>query len=533
MGNIISYLKWRGDLRFQDQPFCEADNLALALLSYADLNGSVPAVGTDDAITVESAYAQYCQREHPDDFTTRSAEPLLREMAASRRFRDARLSRFQCILDTDLSTQFAALQIELEDGTFYLSYRGTDDSIVGWREDFSIGFEITPAQAMAADYLRTTLQPGKRYRVGGHSKGGNLAFYATLQCPPGWRGQIEAVYCNDSPGLCRELFSEEDLRWVEKKTVRILPGFSIIGTLFLYDAPAIIVESGAEGVLQHDAYTWRIEGDCFCRRDEREKESELYVNTFDQWINSANMEQRKTFTRDFFDALESGGAKTMPEVAHGGVDGFGIILLSIINSENRTKLVVLKFLKAFFQNLSSINFKEALLNKAAYKGIALFLLGLFCIMAPDFTLRAVGTCAGASLFLWSLRKLYCLTVTGKEDLPKRKQRFALYVFLMCLAEFYITNQRAVLVSTYLLIAALLLVFAYRKFCAAMEEKRLSFSRFGKVFASVIAMMLGVVAAVVTDGSEGIYVLSLGSFILLYGIAGIANALYQNGKKNNS
>lgn len=475
MGNIISYLKWQGDLRFQDQPFCEADNLALALLSYADLDGSVPSIEIDEAVTIENAYVQYCQREHPDDFNTRSAEALLREMATSQRFRNARLSRFQCVLDAGISTQFAALQIELEDGTFYLSYRGTDDSIVGWREDFRIGFEITPAQTMAADYLRNTLQPGKRYRVGGHSKGGNLAFYAALQCPPGQRGQIETVYCNDSPGLCRELFSVEDLQWVEKKTVRILPGFSIIGTLFLYDAPTVIVESGAEGVLQHDAYTWRIEGGCFCRREEWEKDSELYVNTFDQWISSANMEQRRTFTRDFFDALESGGAKTIPEIVRGGVDGFGIILLSIINSENRTKLVVLKFVKAFFQNLASIDFKEALINKAVYKGIALFLLGLFCIMAPDFTLRAVGTCAGAALFLWSLQKLYRLTAAGAEDLPKRKQRFVLYVFLMCFAEFYITSQRAVLISTHLLIAALLLVFAYRQFCAAMTENRPSFS----------------------------------------------------------
>lgn len=288
-------------------------------------------------------------------------------MAASQRFQNAYLSNFQCVLDTDISTQFAALQIELEDGTVYISYRGTDESIVGWREDFRVGFEITPAQRMAADYLRAAIQPGKQYRIGGHSKGRNLALYAAIQCPAEQSGQIEAVYCNDSPGLCRELFTEQELQLVEAKTVRILPAFSVIGTLFLYDAPTTIVESTAEGVLQHDAYTWQIEGGHFCRKPNRAKESELYVNTFDQWISSATMEQRRTFTRDFFDALEAGGAKTMPEIAHGEIDGFGIILLSIINSENRTKLAVLKSFKSFLQNLASIDFKTDLRSKMLHK----------------------------------------------------------------------------------------------------------------------------------------------------------------------
>lgn len=111
MGNIITYLKWRGDLRFQDRPFCEADNLALALLSYADLEGSVPAAGTGERVTVEYAYTQYCQRNHPTDFIIKSAEAVLREMAVSQRFQNAYLSNFQCVLDTDISTQFAAVQI--------------------------------------------------------------------------------------------------------------------------------------------------------------------------------------------------------------------------------------------------------------------------------------------------------------------------------------------------------------------------------------------------------------------------------------
>lgn len=530
MGNILTYLKWRGDLTFQERPFCEVDSLVLAMLSYADLAGCVPGVDEEGDVALLGAWKIFQQSEHSPGYTSCTPGELLEAMAVSRRFQSARLSRFQNIIDTEISTQFAAVQVELDDGTVYISYRGTDETIVGWREDFCIGYEVTPAQEMAADYLRQTIQPGKEYRLGGHSKGGNLALYAALRCPEELWDQVTGIYCNDSPGLCRELCPEDEFMRVETKVTRILPGFSVIGTLFLYGRPAAVVESSADAFLQHDAFTWQIEGDRFQKRERLEDTAGFYVRAFDQWINSADMDQRKVFTKDFFDALEANGAKTITEVANGGIDGFGTILMSIINSESRTKIVVFNFIRSFVSSLRCIDFKAVFQSQAVYQSGALFLLGAFFIAAPSLAIRLLGTAAGAALFLWSLRRLYRLLVAPPEDVNLRKRKFALYVVFLCAAEFYVVDPTVILLSAQFLIGAILLIFAYKKLRQAMTAGVTPFRRACVTSIAVFAMILGVLGFIAADEID--YVVTLGSVILLYGTVSIANTFYRNGKLNS-
>lgn len=175
MGNINTYLKWRGDLDFTERTFCEADNLALAILSYLDLGQIVS--HDQKEISIQKAYEQYQALEIPHFTGDDSYRLMFQYMASSRRFRTAELSYYRTIFDESRSTQFAAVQIRLGDGSRYISFRGTDYSITGWEEDFRMGSEVVPAQREATKYLNEIMDPKGAYRIGGHSKGGNLAIY--------------------------------------------------------------------------------------------------------------------------------------------------------------------------------------------------------------------------------------------------------------------------------------------------------------------------------------------------------------------
>ena len=250
MGNIITYLKWRGDLDFRERPFCEADNLVLSALVYLDFTGIVPETAEEGAVTVKEAAGKYVRRQQEEGQSPTSFDPVLAQMAAGRRYRDAQLSCYRQKTEETIQTQFAALQIGLGDGTFYLAFRGTDDSIVGWREDFSISYRTVPAQQAAVEYLRQTMtREGRVYRLGGHSKGGNLAMYAAAMCGAELADRLIAVYNNDGPGICPDMLDAQGYDRIRDRLVRIVPQFSVIGMLFEPDVPPLIVASSARGLM--------------------------------------------------------------------------------------------------------------------------------------------------------------------------------------------------------------------------------------------------------------------------------------------
>lgn len=528
---IISYLKWRGDLTFQERPFCEVDNLVLSLLAYADLSECVPSVMKSTDISVEDAWKCYHSRPHGDYTLEVSAGELLAAMADSRRFRNARLSKYQVLVDHLAGTQFGALCIKLDDGSVFISYQGTDQSIAGWKEDFCLSFELTQAQKMAADYLQTVLEPGISYRIGGHSKGGHLAEYAALRCPEDKQNQIKEVWCNDSPGLCRELFREASQTEIQNKITRIIPAYSVIGTLFLYNDPDVIVDSTADGILQHNAFSWRIEGDRFVCCAQQDPRSLFLVETFDQWIESADMEHRRQFTQDFFGALSATGATTLSEVAHSGIDGFGTVLLSLVTSESRTKLVILRFLKSIYATCKKIDFRQVFKEKGLYRSGLIFLVGMLCMAVPELAQRVVGMAAGGALLLWSIHKSYQLIKHPEEPSGLRKKKFFLYTFLICASCLYTFSDKAVLISTHLLIAVLLLIYAFQKLKHSVSQSQTRFARISGIAVSVFTAVLGIVAIALAGEHTKIYILSLGAAVCIYGMARIINVCYENGKTN--
>ena len=208
MANLMDYLDWRGDLTLEQSPFNEVDNLILSELSFVDFQEIVPSPGSGKSVELryaaESFFSRFQEGEKidmgvlvPDEIPN-----MLRRMADSRRFGEMRLNCFVDWLDVGKGEQFAALTIETGDGRLYLSFRGTDDTLAGWREDFELAcMPEVPAQKKALQYVEEVARqfPRKKLWLGGHSKGGNLAVYAGVFCPAAVQRRIAAVWSNDGP----------------------------------------------------------------------------------------------------------------------------------------------------------------------------------------------------------------------------------------------------------------------------------------------------------------------------------------------
>lgn len=516
MGNVISYLKWRGDLDFRERSFCEADNLALAMLSYEDLNGIVPAPGTGESISIQDAY---------EKCSDKSGDGILKYMAGAKRFANSRLSDYSEIYDEETQTQFGVLCITLDSGEKYISFRGTDNSIIGWKEDFSISYQVVQAQKEAAAYLEKVIGADDYYYIGGHSKGGNLAVYASMYCSEEKQSHIKKIYSNDGPGICKEMMDTEKFARIQPIIVEYIPEFCVIGRLFELPVQTVMVESNADGFLQHDGFTWQIEGDHFLYKMESPKNCKTYNRIFDEWIESADLTQRQAFTKDFFGALLENGHRTFDEVLEGGIDGYGTILLSIVESENRTKLVIGKFLKSCLIQLKNFDLREFLRTKAGLRAMLCVLTGVAIVLLREHVIRGIGIFLLVGTLGWSGKKLLSIALSEADKTDHKRRRILLYMFVMCGSVLAVSHYQLVLVYANLVIGCFLIYFAARKMRRGADKSRRMTLRVGNLLVSAVCFMLGISSLATPSSAFWGKMITVGSLLALYGIGELLKAMF--------
>ena len=208
--NMISYLKTMGHLTFEDRPFCEADALILSQLSYMQFPGFVPPPEKNQRnVGLLDFYDYYDKDEYYQDIHhAKKNREYYQALLVSDRFRNTRANYYVNKIGKVEESQFCAITFFLENGLVYVAFRGTDDNIIGWKEDFNMAFLApVPAQKKAMQYLNEIgkMIPGP-LMVGGHSKGGNLAVYAAMRCDPTIQKRITAIYSHDGPGFRMETF---------------------------------------------------------------------------------------------------------------------------------------------------------------------------------------------------------------------------------------------------------------------------------------------------------------------------------------
>lgn len=323
MGNIMDYISWRGDLSFEQAQFNEVDNLILACFSYVNLDG-ISAVTKQKGIGLKKLTKEFMKLHtmkelEADKSFIRLAPFMMMEMAKSVRFGKCVVRNYVNDIVTEAEQQFAAMEIVLEDGTSYVSFRGTDDTIIGWKEDFNLSTGVVPAQKRAIEYLQKISEhTDGMLRVGGHSKGGNLAIYGSVMCKSAHEKILE-IYSNDGPGFSREFQELPETKEMMPKIIRIIPEYSIIGTILEHEKEPVIVASSSKGLLQHDGFSWEVQGPALVRRDSLNKTALRFIEILHKWIDGMDMEQKRLLIEDLFATLQASGYENLSEVQSGGL----------------------------------------------------------------------------------------------------------------------------------------------------------------------------------------------------------------------
>ena len=323
MANMMDYLDWRGDLTFTASGFNEVDNLLFAELVYTSFDGIVTGQSEAEAVTLAEASAVFWEQNSREEILarvsmTKAAPFVLEKMAKTERFRDVKLWGYVNDISEEEQSQFAVMCAGLPDGSIYVSFRGTDNTITGWREDFNIGYlSETPGQLKAVSYVEQMLGDGScPVRIGGHSKGGNLAVYAAVHCSSGLQDRILAVYSNDGPGFRRDIVESAAYQRVLPKIHTILPESSIVGMLLEHQEAYEVVRSSNSGIQQHDAMSWEVLGTSFVYVREVAAQSLMLDETMKAWIYQLNGEEREQIVDTVFGMLEAADIKTVDDFYH-------------------------------------------------------------------------------------------------------------------------------------------------------------------------------------------------------------------------
>ncbi len=323
MANQVDYLSWRGDLSFSQDKFNEVDGSILAMLSYIDYDSI-----SKDPIKLCDAASGYCPDKKYDSvrlgliIPSKKINQIFCLAGESRRFGDCLISDFEWRTSIEETCQFAAVTYHLPGGKAVISYRGTDDSLVGWREDCCLSYlDAIPAQKLAVEYFERMAEkyPSEKFYFVGHSKGGNLAVYATVCCKPELRSRIIRAYCYDGPGLPRALARSKDFTAVQRKLCIIVPQSSFIGTMFDMRERYTVVNGTARGAYQHDCFTWAVEGGGFERLPELSARGKRNAEQFNLSMDRMKLDEKREFVETMFTVIESTGAKSLTDFSSGTI----------------------------------------------------------------------------------------------------------------------------------------------------------------------------------------------------------------------
>lgn len=370
MANVFDYLKWRGDLTFEQSPLNEIDALIFCELSYIFYDGIVPRATNDGYVTLAEAAEIFFERNAGvDEITLGEIVPkeivtLFRVAASSERFASLPLLHFVNIIDDETVEQFSAISFLTDDDSVFVAYRGTDDTITGWREDFRMAFQTpVPAQKRAEEYLLEAAEGARRIYIGGHSKGGNLALWAAMKASDGIAERIEKVYNFDGPGFLDDVWADEKYERVADRISTVIPTGSVVGLLLKYDKKYRVTKSSAKNYLyQHDALTWEVEGVEFVSDEDVAPDVKRTHEIVGKWIYSMEPEDRRAFVEGFFDILCGAGAKTLTDLS----ENRSAVIKAFSNIEPETKQALMSGVKFFLgegKNAVSESIREMLKKK--------------------------------------------------------------------------------------------------------------------------------------------------------------------------
>jgi len=303
--NMVSYTKQYFGLDYDRMPFGEIDSLILSQVVYYNY------AGTDfDGSEFKSTLADFL-KEHPTgnkewEMPLNEDDELIRLLQMGGRHGNLLGCHFLVVKDDDAERQFGALTFEIKPGLYYIAFRGTDNSVTGWKEDLNLSYwDVIPAQADALAYAKKVMdQLEGEFYFGGHSKGGNIAVYSAMNLPAEYQERIRTIYNHDGPGFAKHVFESEKYKTIRPKIQKTIPESSVIGLLWEEDDHYKVVKTKTIGLSQHITYTWLLENDKLIEVPEVDHFAKHMKKILERWMDELNPEDRKKFIDSVFDAIE-------------------------------------------------------------------------------------------------------------------------------------------------------------------------------------------------------------------------------------
>ena len=341
MANVCDYVRWRGDLTLEQSEFNEIDNLILARFSYFPFD---KIIRENEIATIKELSRRFSNQDVTKlPILWKDDVELFPLMGNSKRFGGMLATQYINKIDAEQEKQFSAITVLMPNDIIYVSYRGTDNTIVGWKEDFNMSFKSHIAsQISAKQYLEEIAKeyPSSKIIIGGHSKGGNIAVYAATFASKDVKDRIINVYNNDGPGFCEDVIETPEYQEILPRVHTYIPQSSIIGRLMNHKEKYTIVESVQKGIMQHDLYSWQVLGKEFVTLKKLTSESEFIDKTIKDWLENVEPETREQVIDAVFEILNTTEAQTMKELKANWFANAKTILGTYKNIDSDTKEMV-------------------------------------------------------------------------------------------------------------------------------------------------------------------------------------------------
>ena len=528
MDNITDYVRWVGGTGFEGRPFSRVDNIVLCQLSYIDLK-DIPAINEEggvmtlrEAVTELTNLGLSIRKMAPDDSERFTA--LVKVAANSKRFGDLYISSFTDILNEEDSVQFSAMTFspEKEGGWAFVAYRGTDSTIAGWKEDFMTSFTLTSSQTMAEEYLRSSLKKFDTVLAGGHSKGGNLAVYASAVLPDDLFNRVEHIYSNDGPGFCPEVLSDDLIKRANPKTTRIIPEFSVVGSLF---APEIddsyIIKSDKQMAEQHELCSWGIDhGDILISTDGLDPLAERINRGIDKWIYSVDINERRRFINAFFDSMSEDGTQTIQEFTAQGTKGWERILKIVLGDDEGFRFAAASlpdqlFLDGEGKKLSKSGAVRQFRRSELAKGLAMMGAGLTVFLIPEEFLFVLVSILLVAATIISIVLTVKKVKKDNWDFQPHLVDAAVTFGLLAATVITFVKEGALFVMASGIFAALLFAFAYNGMARAKKTHNRKYAVVMIVLSAVWAVS-GIWILFAPENTLKVYMIIVGSVAICDG-----------------
>lgn len=520
MDNIYSYVKWLGNQTFDEKEFNDIDAIVLCALSYYELK-VIHKTETRPLTLRETYHRILAETEKQPVYTATKNDwsgNFCEIAAKSARFGGMLVKNYIETLDHKNAVQFAAVTFEQPRHFNFITFRGTDDTLAGWKEDFMISFTRTQAQELALKYAKENIVSDSVNMIGGHSKGANLALYASAYLKFDQWDMINKVYLLDGPGFCPEVLDISDVEKVNRRAERIIPEFCVIGKLFEPKIDnSVIVKSSGNGLLQHDPFSWGIQYGELMITDSIDEQAQKINGLIDRWIENIDQSERETFINELFSALATDGALTVSDLMEQGLDSIEEIVMTLLSGSHTTrKAVALLPEQAMFGNtftkIKEVGFVQWLRECQIAKDLVLFAIGLFFVLASDHALDITAMVFFLGLTVIELVLTFRRLKKAKWQISMIKERIYILAALIAICIVIVVKDQALFMFGSLLYGVSAIIVAFLQLSKATESDNDAFMRIVHCIETALLFIFGVTFLVINY--DNIYGYSLVTGILL-------------------